>query len=778
VTGGYGPLPLEGATMDRRQRILIIGGGPAGLSAAYHLTNQPGWQDRYEVTVHQLGWRLGGKGATGRDPDHGWRVQEHGIHGFTGFYDTTFRMLADCYTAAYGEDGQGASGLPGTMTTAFRGMSNACLTEVVERRWVTTPQVLPVRDGLPWVGPARLHPREALVGMLDVLVHRHRTDSTGHDDLTSHLPTHRAAAHGLAAEVHDAFVHLRDRVLHAATPRVEQAVEDTLGGALEEVLDHLRHAISDALLDEILDVVARTGEFLTEALEHVDLDHDTPMRIPLMTLDFVAALLRGLLTRSSDGTRLIDRDLDEIDHLTHHDWLRAQGATEATVTSAMANATANILFCYPDGDTSGMPMLSAATFVGWVLRSYCILGETYYLFPAGTGEIVIRPLYLALRARGVRFEFFSRLEDAVLSDDGSRVERLRMQRQVEVAAGPHDYDPLVEVPGRDFTAWPAEPVWEQLVGGAELRDELRRQGTDLESWWCRPSTATTRDLVLGEDFDLVVWAIPPATLPYVGRDLLDRQSRWATLHDRVPTTATLALQVWLDRPASDLGGDGVEVVPSQYVSPSWPSPLIGVGEFTDVLAWEAWPDPAPQSLLYACGPLADLEDPAHLDFSDTSAPARAYDRVLWTSVQWLRTMAALLPGAGEPVHTHAGPQTPDFGLLHAVEDVGAVPERRVATQWMKANVDPPERYTQAPPGSAAARFDAWDTGIDNLVAAGDWIRTGVNAGCFEGAVLGGALASHALTGYPALADLPDYAFGHPGIDTQTVAPRLDTVTGA
>ena len=28
---------------------------------------QPGWQDRYEITVYQMGWRLGGKGASGRN---------------------------------------------------------------------------------------------------------------------------------------------------------------------------------------------------------------------------------------------------------------------------------------------------------------------------------------------------------------------------------------------------------------------------------------------------------------------------------------------------------------------------------------------------------------------------------------------------------------------------------------------------------------------------------------------------------------------------------------
>ena len=59
-------------TARRRKRVAILGGGLGGLAAAFELTNQPGWSDRYEVTVYQKGWRLGGKGASGRG--------EHGTH--------------------------------------------------------------------------------------------------------------------------------------------------------------------------------------------------------------------------------------------------------------------------------------------------------------------------------------------------------------------------------------------------------------------------------------------------------------------------------------------------------------------------------------------------------------------------------------------------------------------------------------------------------------------------------------------------------------------------
>src|ERR1700761_9057212 len=56
-------------------RVAILGGGAAALSAAFALTERGG----YEVTVYQMGWRLGGECARGRRIDDGSpRDQEHG----------------------------------------------------------------------------------------------------------------------------------------------------------------------------------------------------------------------------------------------------------------------------------------------------------------------------------------------------------------------------------------------------------------------------------------------------------------------------------------------------------------------------------------------------------------------------------------------------------------------------------------------------------------------------------------------------------------------------
>src|SRR4051794_26185503 len=58
-----GPSPSRHAARPasiRREKVAILGGGMASLSAAFALTDTPELRDRYELTVYQDGWLLGG----------------------------------------------------------------------------------------------------------------------------------------------------------------------------------------------------------------------------------------------------------------------------------------------------------------------------------------------------------------------------------------------------------------------------------------------------------------------------------------------------------------------------------------------------------------------------------------------------------------------------------------------------------------------------------------------------------------------------------------------
>jgi len=73
---------------------------------------------------------LGGKGASGRNMDHGARIEEHGLHVWAGFYENAFRMMTRCYEELGRPPGSplatgamfGAQTLPGVGLSAVAGV--------------------------------------------------------------------------------------------------------------------------------------------------------------------------------------------------------------------------------------------------------------------------------------------------------------------------------------------------------------------------------------------------------------------------------------------------------------------------------------------------------------------------------------------------------------------------------------------------------------------------------------------------------------------------------
>ena len=71
------------------QKVAILGGGAASCTAALGLTGQPGWKERYNITIYQLGWRLGGKAASGRNKNYGQRLEAIAGHHFPSTFIQT-----------------------------------------------------------------------------------------------------------------------------------------------------------------------------------------------------------------------------------------------------------------------------------------------------------------------------------------------------------------------------------------------------------------------------------------------------------------------------------------------------------------------------------------------------------------------------------------------------------------------------------------------------------------------------------------------------------------
>src|SRR5206468_6215193 len=99
--------------------------------------------------IYQLGWRCGGKCATGRNLEKGARVEEHGLHLWFGGYDNAFRLLADCY-----EELDRPPHHPlRRMEDAWSPLSGVVLYDHFQGKWSHTYREYDIEPGLPWDEP-------------------------------------------------------------------------------------------------------------------------------------------------------------------------------------------------------------------------------------------------------------------------------------------------------------------------------------------------------------------------------------------------------------------------------------------------------------------------------------------------------------------------------------------------------------------------------------------------------------------------------------------------
>jgi uncharacterized protein with NAD-binding domain and iron-sulfur cluster len=137
-----------------KEKLMVLGGGCAAMAAVFGITDRAGWQDQYDITVYQPGWRLGGKGAAGRNAAAGDRIEEHGLHVWSGFYENAFWIMRKVYNAL---KRPAVDPLSSTFT-AFRPHHYAGLSDYANGDWVFWKGYLPHAGGLPgdFIDPATI----------------------------------------------------------------------------------------------------------------------------------------------------------------------------------------------------------------------------------------------------------------------------------------------------------------------------------------------------------------------------------------------------------------------------------------------------------------------------------------------------------------------------------------------------------------------------------------------------------------------------------------------
>lgn len=715
-------------------RVAIIGGGCASLAAAFELT-RPEHQGRYQVTVYQLGWRLGGKGASGRGVAD--RIEEHGLHLWMGFYENAFRLMRECYAQlpprvearrfADWRDAFSPAPDVGVMDRLPNGDWDAWVAHFPAGRGLPGD---PLEESSPFTVSGYLRQSARL---LVELIRSARVLETGRSSNGETCASEPGEGGSWTPQSAAAMLLRYGQLATAAavfeaSDALRQGIETWLPWTLREgasVMIRLIEALADASRRQLALLVAG----------------DTELRRIWQVIDLILAVLRGA---TLSGMALDPRGFDAINEHDWRDWLRLNGASDESLDSGFMRGIYDLAFAFENGDVT-QPRLAAGVALRGAMRMFFTYrGALFWRMNAGMGDVVFAPLYEVLAHRGVRFEFFHRLRNVKLAPDKAgeppHVESLEFDVQAHVKGG-GAYQPLVDVHG--VPSWPSVPDYGQLVRGAAMR----RDGRAFESHW-EERRASRKRLRVSKDFDFVVLGVSIGAIPHVAPELIAREPRWRDMVRHVKSVPTQAFQLWMREDMASLGWSRPAVNLSGFVQPfdTWADMRHLIGE-------ESWRRPI-KSIAYFCGVLPDAAP------DDEANGARFHDAqraiVRANATRFLERDAGVLwPGAVRPGGTFR------WEILAAEVEASAGAARRSGnrrfdTQYWTANVNPSDRYVLSLPGSVAYRISPLDMCFDNLTIAGDWTATGLDTGCIESAVMSGRLAAHALSHQPPLHDIIGY----------------------
>ncbi len=691
-----------------RKRVVVLGGGLGGLSAAYALT-APEQKNRFEVSVYTMGWRLGGKGASGRNAQIHDRIEEHGLHIWFGCYDNAFQMMKNLYA----ELDRPPEAPLASLESAFRPQNCFVLNEHVGDEWRPWRIDFPSNDLEPGGHPSTWDFLSILMGWI------------------------KRALDGVGVQAGGGAALLIEQVIRAMSKEYEHAkalsaLRDAPGHHLGDWLRSLAGQVENAVYAAVKDsrvwahTMAASLGLLAELVwwELEDrIPQDDDARRTWIASYLGITIMRGILTDD-----LVHNGVDHINAEDGRAWLRRHASladnlpknpNQLAFDSPLIRALYDAAFAYEDGEAS-RPNFSAATVLRaclWLPFSY--KGGFSFEMQAGMGDTVFTPLYLVLLARGVKFHFFSQVADVQADRYGANVEQIVIDAQVSLKQG--RYDPLVKV--RGLLCWPSQPLYEQLEEG----DLLRQTGANLEHYasdWVNPGKRTT--LRAGKDFEHVVFAIPLPAHTSVCPTLVAQCWQWKAAVDNVKSTRTQAVQLWFEPTRQQLGVATPPAISGSYIEP-WSS----LADFSHLLLRERWSNDRVNYLVYTCGAMPTLSGTTQAE-----ADERVFD-----------SMAAFLANDSAPLWPLANDgQKFAWNTLWAEDD--AADSSRLRAQYWRANIDINELYILSTSTGIGYRPVTGAAGLKNLSFAGDWTNNGFNISSVEGAVMSGLQASRAISGYP------------------------------
>ena len=722
----------------KKKKIAILGTGIGALSTAFELTDYPGWQELYEITIYQVGWRAGGKTASSRGVNN--RIQERGIHILQGWYWNMFRLLRRSY------DERRNKGLDPTQK--FQNWKDALVKDdttllttqkdTTKNEWDSWPFIFPEDDLIP--GDASKIPAKVFfVRILGVVCqlffgspYKNRKGPLAFIPrwIFSKLVKSYPIADANPSDIPDP-VYTNDPKKNAAL-----CMDD----------------MDERLEDRSTLPLSRIGFLFITSIVWIVYFIYTIFRIllwPLMgvwtglyrlfsAFEWILISTKGALHRcySWKDSKMIFGKVNEQDYRV---FLKKNGGSKMMIECGLVKFMYYGSFANLKGNEPGL--LAADMAIRIVLDTILYRGSLVWKTKAGTGGTIIAPIYQVLKARGVSFKFFHRVKQIHYSKSGS-IEKITIAEQVKLAEGVQEYQPLKIF--NQVADWPESPLPDQL--DPEWAEKVSESRVDLESMWAKWTDYKEKELLIGKNFDQVVLAIPVTALKDICSEIVTADDRWAEMVNNVPTTQTFGVQLWISKSWAELGFNGPDWglrTTDEPNSVNYANLLYSWTDMTRILEEENWhASDMPKDLAYFCGTMAD--DPAELPpYSDHSFPEKQYQRVFDFGKAWIDQYMGWFFPNGRPA---GNPYGLDYNLLVNPNGIqkGVPGIDLLKKQYFTANIDPSNRYTLAWPGTNKYRMKADETGFDNLFVAGDWTDFGLNVGHLEGTCISGIRAALAV----------------------------------
>lgn len=716
------PSPMTPKKPLEKKKIVILGGGVSALAAAWELTSYEGWQDQYDITLYQLGWRCGGKAGGGRGV-HG-RVEELGLHLLLGFYVNAFPMFQEAYaertklnlwpTAKYK-----------TLPDALAPNWGALLVDrdTKTRSWRNWPMIFPPSDGYPGDGPPlstwQLIKR-GIALMLETLLGSPYGNEIG----------------PLAKWLLDQFFPKEDEVAsppssneaHLLLPNIFKEVREGLASLSPEV-DSLLSGFESRIIKEAvgLDDLVNYLKGIVQWLASKLIESDENLLHMYWFFDFGVAMLAGIILDVWDPQtgKFNYRNINNQDFRA---WLKKHGASTSTLFSPVVTFFYTGTFeALADGNDQG-GALAAGTALQFALPALGYKGSFMFQLRLGTADTLVMPLYQVLAARGVKFEYFCEVKNIPWTGSKS-IDRIELERQVDLVVP--TYDPVINVKGNP--CWPSEPKYDQIdpVQAKKLQDEKINLESPWSGWKGKPFS-----LEKGKDFDLVILGIPNKAQAAICKEIMANRPDWKAMVEGICTAQVQSAQLWFTPSLADLG-----YIPADWgmkegtTAPNvvtYQNPMFSWLDQSYIIENEDWPaENTPKVLAMYTGILPNSATVPPVG-QPSAYPEQQLERVQFLTWQWLMdNMGWFFPKAQTPAY----PAGIDMTLLTPTSNDANTATQKYNQQWFAAAVAPTNQYVIAVPDTEKYRMQPGGSGFENMYLVGDWTDYGTNIGYMEGCVV-------------------------------------------